>query len=188
MASILPYVKNVIASGNDGTICVLAEADRIGILTIVNQRIVSASFEDKKGKEAFEAIKHSQNTSAVFWTDVTRQEDIQRMIRALKSKKTSGNSANNTNEIAPKNNQTQSKTDDNASGGLGLFSLSKHDIKALKTVLANYLGPVSGFIVDDAIAKSSSTKQLIQLLSKELIDQSDVAPFMQEAYSSLSLK
>ncbi len=202
MKAILQYVQKVIASGKDGTICILIDTGEVASLTIKERSIVAATLEDSTGKQALEAIKLAVIIHMEFWNGITRKSDVHKMIvtqaetnalapipedelspegvpipvDASNQSPAAEEQAEPTPESTPEADQTASKEN----------TLTEQNLQSLTDIMTDFIGPAAGIVVEGIAEKAQSMDEMVRLLSDELFDDGDRSEFYNKAYFLIS--
>ena len=206
MRAILQYVQKVIASGKDGTICITIETGEVATLTVKDRSIVAATLDDSTGKAALEAIKLAVITHMEFWNEITRKQDIQRMVTT--QSETNALAPVPEDELYPEGapiamepgpdladaNEAMNATSSDADRGPRDTSesipiepeLSTQHIRLLSEIMTDYIGPAAGIVVDSVVESSGDMDEIIRKLAEELFDDKERSEFSNKAYFLLS--
>ncbi len=199
MKAILQYVQKVIASGKDGTICILIDTGEVASLTVKDRSIVAATLEESIGKEALEAIKLATITHMEFWNGITRKGDVHKMI--VTQAETNALAPIPDDELAPEgvpipvdpdavkaHAQTTAppEEDNTPADNSQEHRVTKQGVEALSEIMTEFIGPAAGIVVEGIAEKAHSMDEMIRLLSDELFDEADRSEFYNKAYFLLS--
>ena len=197
MKAILQYVQKVIASGKDGTICILIDTGEVASLTIKERSIVAATLEDSTGKEALEAIKLAVIVHMEFWNGITRKADVHKMI--VTQAETNSLAPIPDDELSPEGvpipvDASQKETEEQAppqttpapAPAPQEHQLSEQNLQSLTDIMTEFIGPAAGIVVEGVAEKAQNMDEMVRLLSDELFEEADRSEFYNKAYFLIS--
>ena len=199
MKAILQYVQKVIASGKDGTICILIDTGEVASLTVKDRSIVAATLEDSTGKEALEAIKLAVIIHMEFWNGITRKSDVHKMI--VTQAETNALAPIPTDELSPegvpipvdtikpaqeKDKPETTTPEPTARAAPKENALTEQNLQSLAEIMTEFIGPAAGIVVEGIAEKAQNMDEMVRLLSDELFDENDRSEFYNKAYFLIS--
>lgn len=212
MKAILQYVQKVIASGKDGTICITIETGEVATLTVKDRSIVAATLDESTGKAALEAIKLAVITHMEFWNEITRKQDIQRMVTTQAETNAlapvpedelypegapfamdttdsdeSGSDESGDDANPPEPAPPHSGADQARSESIPIEpQISEQHIRLLSEIMTSYIGPAANIVVESVVESASDMDDIIKKLGEELFDDKERSEFSNKAYFLLS--
>lgn len=199
MKAILQYLQKAIASGKDGTICILIDTGEVASLTIKDRSIVAATLEDSTGKQALEAIKLAVIIHMEFWNGITRRSDVHKMI--VTQAETNALAPIPADELSPEGVPIPVDTDDREleneeeeditettppKPAPEENTLTDRNLQALTDIMTDFIGPAAGIVVEGIAEKTQNMNEMVRLLSDELFDENDRSEFYNKAYFLIS--
>ena len=202
MKAILQYLQKVIASGKDGTICILIDTGEVASLTIKDRSIVAATLEDATGKQALEAIKLAVIIHMEFWNGITRKSDVHKMI--VTQAETNALAPIPEDELSPegvpipvdiskqqsaeeeKAETTPQPTTEPQQPAPKEHELTEQNLQSLADIMTEFIGPAAGIVVEGIAEQAQSMDEMVRLLSDELFDDEDRSEFYNKAYFLIS--
>lgn len=205
MKAILQYVQKVIASGKDGTICILIDTGEVASLTVRDRSIVAATLEDSTGKEALEAIKLAVIIHMEFWNGITRKSDVHKMIVTQAETNAlapipedelspegvpipigTGKQAAEKAEITTQEEPAAEPTHEPVQATSKESTFTEENLQSLTEIMTEFIGPAAGIVVEGIAEKAQNMDEMVRLLSDELFNEEDRSEFYNKAYFLIS--